>query len=141
MRRSLVFSLLALAAVSPLVGVAAAASDSDERDSVRLQGGLRYFAVGCAFSHRNQDDPIVFPDQRGRSHDHTYFGNRSTNAASTAGSLRAAGTTSCRIRADTAAYWAPTLLGRNRPIRPEGRWCSTSGARSSRSRRSRPAWR
>jgi Domain of unknown function (DUF1996) len=119
MRRSLVFSLLALTAVSPLVGVAAAASDSDERDSVRLRGGLRYFAIGCAFSHRNQDDPIVFPGQHGRSHDHTYFGNRSTKAASTADSLRASGTTSCRLRADTAAYWAPTLIGRNGPVLPE----------------------
>jgi Domain of unknown function (DUF1996) len=120
MRRSLVFSLLAFAAISPVVGVAAAASDGDDRGSVRLHRGLRYFAIGCAFSHRNQDDPIVFPGQRGRSHDHTYFGNRSTNASSTPESLRAAGQTSCRLRADTAAYWAPTLLARNGPVRPVG---------------------
>jgi hypothetical protein len=121
MRRSLVFLLLTVAAASPVVvGAATAASDSDGRDSVRLHRGLRYFAVGCAFSHRNQDDPIVFPGQAGRSHDHTYFGNRSTNASSTPASLRAAGQTSCRLRFDTAAYWAPTLLGRNGPVRPVG---------------------
>jgi hypothetical protein len=120
MRRSLVFSLLALAAISPVVGVAAAASDSGERNSARLHRGVRYFAIGCAFSHRNQDDPIVFPGQRGRSHDHTYFGNETTNASSTPDSLRAAGQTSCRLRADTAAYWAPTLLARSGPIRPDG---------------------
>ena len=120
MRRSLVFCLLAVAAATPVVvGAAAAASDSGERNALRLHRGVRYFAIGCGFSHRNQDDPIVFPGQRGRSHDHTFFGNRSTNATSTAESLRAAGRTSCRLRADTAAYWAPTLLGRDGPVRPE----------------------
>lgn len=119
MRRSLVFLLLAVAAATPVaVGAAAAASDSGARDAIRLHRGVRYFAIGCGFSHRNQDDPIVFPGQRGRSHDHTYFGNRSTNAASTPTSLRASGQTSCRLRADTAAYWAPTLLGRDGPVRP-----------------------
>ena len=44
----------------------------------------------CTFSHRNQDDPILYPRQPGRSHDHTYFGNRSTNAMSTPASLRRA---------------------------------------------------
>jgi hypothetical protein len=121
MRRWFALVLLALAATgSALVAVAAAASDSGERDSARLHRGVRYFAIGCAFSHRNQDDPIVFPGQRGRSHDHTFFGNRSTNASSTPDSLRAAGTTSCRLRADTAAYWAPTLLDRDGPVRPIG---------------------
>ena len=121
MRRPLVFVLLSLAATAPVAaGVASAASDSGDRDAATVQRGVRYFAIGCRFSHRNQDDPIVFPAQRGRSHDHTYFGNRSTNAASTPASLRAAGQTSCRLRADTAAYWAPTLLGRDGPIRPVG---------------------
>ncbi len=79
-----------------------------------------YFAIGCAFSHRNQDDPIVFPNLPGRSHDHTYFGNESTNAASTPASLREAGQTSCRLRADTAAYWAPTLFVSGRAVEPLG---------------------
>ena len=71
------------------------------------------FIVACGFSHRNQDDPIVFPRQPGRSHDHTFFGNRSTNAFSTAASLRKHRRTSCPYSggADSAAYWAPTLNG------------------------------
>jgi hypothetical protein len=77
-----------------------------------------YFAVACGFSHRNQDDPIVFPRQPGRSHDHTYFGNRSTDAFSTPASLREDGRTTCRLPADTAAYWAPTLLVGGRPVEP-----------------------
>src|SRR5918999_5312248 len=120
MRRPLAFSLLALAAASPVAGVATAASDSGERGSPPLGRGVSYFAIGCAFSHRNQDDPIVFPGQRGRSHDHTYFGNRSTNASSTPPSLRAAGETTCRLRADPAAYWAPTLFVGGRAVEPFG---------------------
>ncbi len=64
-----------------------------------------------------QDDPIVLPRQPGLSHDHTFVGNTSTNAFSTPASLRAAGTT-CRRRADTAAYWAPSLLARGDPVIP-----------------------
>jgi hypothetical protein len=81
--------------------------------------GRGYFAVGCGFSHRNNDDPIVFPRQMGLSHNHTYFGNTSTNAFSTAGTMRG-GRTTCSLRADTAAYWVPTLLVDGRPVEPLG---------------------
>jgi hypothetical protein len=78
-----------------------------------------YFISTCAFSHRAPDDPIVFPGHRGWSHDHTFVGDVSTNALSTVESLRKAGTT-CQRKADTAAYWAPTLLAGNRPVTPLG---------------------
>lgn len=65
--------------------------------------------VPCGFSHRNHDDPIVYPRQKGRSHDHTFFGNRSTNSFSTVVSLRAKRGTTCGLPADASAYWAPTL--------------------------------
>jgi Domain of unknown function (DUF1996) len=83
-------------------------------------GGYRagYFAVVCGFSHRNRDDAIVFPRQPGRSHEHTYFGNRTTDAFSTPASLRDEGQTTCRIRADTAAYWVPTLRVGGRAVEP-----------------------
>jgi hypothetical protein len=74
--------------------------------------------VPCGFSHRSHDDPIVYPRQRGRSHDHTFFGNRSTNAFSTPASLRAANRTTCGNQADTAAYWAPTLFVGRRAVVP-----------------------
>lgn len=80
--------------------------------------GTGYFAVACGFSHRNRDDPLVFPREPGKSHDHTYFGARSTDAFSTAASLRERGRTSCRLPADTAAYWAPTLLVDGEPVEP-----------------------
>jgi hypothetical protein len=123
MRRSLAFASLVLAAATTAaasVGAAAAARGSPERGNARLHGGSAYFAVPCGFSHRNQDDPIVFPNQRGRSHDHSYFGNTSTNASSTPASLRRSGQTSCRLDADTAAYWAPTLFESDRPVEPLG---------------------
>ncbi len=66
------------------------------------------FIENCRFSHRAPDDPIVFPGKTGASHDHTFVGNRSTNASSTFGSLRSSRTT-CMRPEDTAAYWVPTL--------------------------------
>jgi hypothetical protein len=105
--------VLALAAL----GAAAATGASGSTGSGRADG---YFAVACGFSHRNQDDPIVHPGHPGRSHDHTYFGNTSTNANSTPASLRRAGRTTCRIPADTAAYWAPTLFRDGRVVEPLG---------------------
>ena len=77
------------------------------------------FVSGCAFSHRLSDDPIVYPGLPGAAHDHTFVGNRTTNAFSTYQSLRA-GETSCRRAGDTAAYWMPTLLVDGKPVRPRG---------------------
>src|SRR5437764_711374 len=75
------------------------------------------FYVNCRFSHTADDDPIVHPGRPGRSHPHTFFGNNSTDARSTLASLRAGGTT-CKPRADRAAYWVPTLYQDGREIRP-----------------------
>jgi hypothetical protein len=80
--------------------------------------GVNFVSV-CRFSHRNQDDVIIYPGQPGKSHDHTYVGNRSTNAASTLDSLLAAGTT-CQRPGDTAAYWVPTLFRDGEAVEPLG---------------------
>src|SRR4051812_35510580 len=77
------------------------------------------FVSGCRFSHRNNDDPIVYPGQPGLSHDHTFIGNNSTNAFSTLDTLTPGATSSCRRIGDTAAYWVPTLIGADgKPILP-----------------------
>jgi hypothetical protein len=78
--------------------------------------GVNFISI-CGFSHRAPDDPIVYPRQPGLSHDHTFVGNTSTDAFSTPAKLRAAGTT-CRRRADTAAYWMPTLFAGGEPVVP-----------------------
>jgi len=77
------------------------------------------FVSVCSFSHRSNDDPIVYPRRPGFSHDHTFVGNASTDAFSTLRSLRRAGTT-CMPRGDTAAYWAPTLFANGSPVTPSG---------------------
>jgi hypothetical protein len=123
MRRWIILSFLALGAVPSAVAAVdapAAARSSDARGVAPSHRAAGYFAVACGFSHRNQDDPIVYPRRRGRSHDHTYFGNTSTDAFSTPGSLRGAMRTTCRLPADTAAYWAPTLFVGGRAVEPLG---------------------
>jgi hypothetical protein len=100
-------ALLLLAVVAALPASAASAT--------KLHGNNFY--ANCRFSHTSNDDPIVYPGQPGRSHPHTFFGNRTTDAASTPGSLRGARTT-CRPRADKAAYWVPTLYQDGREVRP-----------------------
>ena len=79
--------------------------------------GAPYFAIGCGFSHRNNDDPVVFPKQPGRSHNHTYIGNRSVDAFSTPASLRG-GSTTCEEPSDGSTYWTPTLYFGREPIPP-----------------------
>ncbi len=96
------------------VGAQAGATPS-ERTAPPLNG-VNFISV-CGFSHRAPDDPIVYPNRPGISHDHSFVGNVSTNASSTLATLRAARTT-CHRPTDTAAYWAPTLLVAGTPVPP-----------------------
>jgi hypothetical protein len=122
MRRSFALAVLAAAAATGAGLTLGAAGAEASADQLKLPRGpgLGYFAVPCRFSHRNQDDPIVHPGRPGRSHDHTYFGNTSTDAFSTPASLRNARQSTCLLAGDTAAYWAPTLFVRGRPVEPRG---------------------
>jgi hypothetical protein len=107
-----------MAVIARLVFVLAAAavlSGSAEGAAPKLHGNNFY--VNCRFSHTANDDPIVLPGQPGASHPHTFFGNTSTDADSTPAGLLGAGTT-CKPRADKAAYWVPTLFQSGREIRP-----------------------
>lgn len=76
------------------------------------------FRADCFSSHRRGDDPIVKPNEPGASHIHEFFGNRTTNAASTLTSL-AAGTTNCNPQVDLSSYWVPTLYKNGQPVPPE----------------------
>ena len=73
------------------------------------------FGVRCDFSHRNTDDPIVYPGKKGAAHSHDFFGNRSTKYNSTYQSLLKATTsgdpdgTTCTRLQDKSAYWIPTV--------------------------------
>lgn len=83
------------------------------------QGEVAQFVVKCAFSHSGSDDPIVHFGHSGASHRHDFFGNRTTGASSTVASLLGA-ETSCNLRLDTAAYWAPSLFDHGQPVVPLG---------------------
>jgi hypothetical protein len=108
-RRRLGFLLVLVAALSTAQGAATAPAKS-------FPGGP-YYVIGCGFSHFNNDDPIAFPGQPGRSHNHTYIGARNVNASSTPASIRG-GPTTCPDDGDASAYWMPTLFVAGEPIRP-----------------------
>jgi hypothetical protein len=104
--------MLTLLAAVVLVATSSSAPPPDSA----FPGGS-YFAIICGFSHRNNDDPIVHPGQPGRSHNHTYIGNTSVHAFSTAASLRG-GETTCELPGDASTYWIPTLYVGAEPIIP-----------------------
>ncbi len=110
----LVLGAFLLAGVTALPALAVrAASDPDP---ARFPGGP-YFVIGCGVSHLNNDDPIALPGQPGKSHNHTYIGNRAVDADTTPASLLG-GETSCEDIGDASAYWVPTLFDGGRALRP-----------------------
>ncbi|MEI2639701.1 MAG: DUF1996 domain-containing protein [Microthrixaceae bacterium] len=96
------------------------------------QGSFGQFVTDCALSHTAADDPIVYPavggshsdsnhggahGEPGTSHLHNFFGNVSTDSASTLESLLGAGTT-CQKKLDKAAYWSPALYDHGNLVEP-----------------------
>ncbi|HEX4746153.1 MAG TPA: DUF1996 domain-containing protein [Gaiellaceae bacterium] len=114
---------LSLAAATAVAGLAAASLGAAPADvAARVQSAPNfpngpYYTLGCSFSHRNNDDPIVFPGQPGRSHNHTYVGNRSVNAATTPETL-VGGRTTCESDSDSSGYWMPTLYVGDNDVTP-----------------------
>ena len=104
--------LAAGATALPALALRAAA----DPDPTRFPGGP-YFVIGCGVSHMNNDDPIAFPDKPGASHNHTFIGNRTVDAQTTAASLLG-GESSCEDVGDSSAYWVPTLFAGRRALRP-----------------------
>ncbi|MDX6719943.1 MAG: hypothetical protein QOJ63_2197 [Solirubrobacteraceae bacterium] len=107
MRRHHARLAIALTVAGAMAGAIAVPASGSPAGSP-LSSGRGSFLSVCEYSHRALDDPIVMPGMFGMSHSHDFAGNRTTDASSTLTSLRAGGTT-CDRRADTAAYWAPTL--------------------------------
>ncbi len=113
-------SRLISGAVSAALLMAAAAVVANQLAGADTLVTHHEFQVDCSFVNHLPDDPIVFPGQPGASHNHTFVGNISTNAATTANSLLAATSTSCLNPDDLSAYWYPTLLNGTTPILPDG---------------------
>jgi hypothetical protein len=110
-----VLAVASLIALTAVLVASTALAGSDDATLATLRGVN--FVSACDFSHGAPDDPIVFFGRPGASHDHSFVGNVSTNAASTLESLLAAGTT-CHRPGDTAAYWMPTLYVDGQPVAP-----------------------
>lgn len=71
----------------------------------------------CAYSHRNSDDPIVFPGEPHKSHSHEYFGARGVSATSTWRDLESLPNT-CESDSDYSSYWVPSLLIQGEIVQP-----------------------
>ncbi len=109
------FSTLLVAGTVGVVseGVAGGAT----KPSVSANRRPARFVTRCMYSHTLSDDPIVKPNQPGASHSHDFFGNTTTNAASTLRSLRR-GRTTCLNKRDKSAYWAPSLTVDGQTVPP-----------------------
>lgn len=111
------FLLAVLLACSLAAAARPATPDRGTEALAREFPGGPYFTIVCGFSHRNNDDPIRFPGRPGRSHNHTYIGNRGVDASTTAASLRG-GQTTCDVEEDSSTYWVPTVFVGREPITP-----------------------
>lgn len=70
-------------------------------------GAFRFI---CNASHLAYDDPIVYPNQPGKSHLHQFYGNTGANANSTFASLRTSGNSTCNSPLNRSAYWMPAMV-------------------------------
>ena len=70
------------------------------------------FRVPCgSYARVSRDDPIVFPGRPGVSHLHTFVGNTSADASSTADSLLDKGGSTCAGGTlNRTAYWMPSMI-------------------------------
>ena len=69
------------------------------------------FRTLCQYSHFAYDDPIVLPDQSGKSHLNIFFGNTEVDANTTADTLANTGGGSCQGgELNRTGYWMPALL-------------------------------
>lgn len=120
-------------AAPSLAGVDAIASGAKVADllvkswgSGAIPGSMAPDVVGafrflCTPSHNAYDDPIIYPNQPGKSpHLHTFFGNTKADGNSTYASLRTTGDSSCSNLLNRSAYWIPAMMnGRGKVVMPD----------------------
>ncbi|MCS3409164.1 DUF1996 domain-containing protein [Serratia sp. AKBS12] len=93
-----------------LLGTLCVSQSALAEDLERKEKGWGQFNVECGLSHTLPDDPMMAFGKPGASMVHEFFGNRHTDAWTTADLLLADKETTCTARADASAYWAPQLL-------------------------------
>ena len=74
--------------------------------------GTGNFRTQCKESHISNDDPLVYPEQTGASHEHVFFGFPETDAFTTIETLESATEPStCEGGAlNQSAYWVPSIF-------------------------------
>lgn len=93
---------------------------TSEKPSAGDEGGGQ-FRISCPPSHMSNDDPIVYPNQPGASHHHTFFGNTSTDAKTNPATLSTTGNSTCNGGImNRSAYWVPSMIDTSTktPIKP-----------------------
>ncbi len=79
------------------------------------------FRVTCNYSHMANNDPIVYPNDEGASHHHTFFGNTSADHKSDVNNMHLTGNSTCAGgTANRSAYWVPSMIdtATNTPLPP-----------------------
>lgn len=75
---------------------------------------LGEFRVTCSPSHMSNDDPLVYPNQQGAAHHHTFYGNTSVNYKSDLMSFATTGNSTCSGGImNRSAYWVPSMIDTN----------------------------
>jgi len=73
--------------------------------------GSGEFRISCGISHMSNDDPMVFPNQQGATHHHTFYGNTSVDYKSDLNNLSNVGNSTCTGGTlNRSGYWHPTLI-------------------------------
>ena len=91
------------------------------KDQPTAGDGTGQFRISCDVSHMGNDDPLVYPNQQGAAHHHTFFGNTATNYKSDLSNLSLAGNSTCMGGiANRSAYWIPSMIdtSTNTPLKP-----------------------
>ena len=117
-------------ALMPAVDISKNVSPATGYSELRIQpttllpgvGDNGAFRVICKVSHMSNDDPLVYPNQPGAAHHHTFFGNTSTNAKSNLINMANTGNSTCDGGiANRSAYWIPSVINTstNTPVIPD----------------------
>ena len=103
---------------------AAAPGDVPRLGDIRFNDGkgrMGAFRITCKPSHMGNDDPIVYPNQQGAAHHHTFFGNTSVNYKTNLNALSTTGNSTCNGGImNRSAYWVPSMIDTktNTPLVP-----------------------
>ena len=86
--------------------------DPDDSRNVPDANGKGAFRIICRSGQMLFDDPLVYPNQPGRAHLHSFFGNAGVNASTvTREQIVASRRSTCTGGGlNASAYWAPTWI-------------------------------